>query len=305
VRAAVVPDLGGGVRYLVVMSWRWAFAVVGAALICAIALPAAARPSEEVEPRGKKARVVAHGAAVVAADEGARAEARALARLIYADARLRPNIDERDAQVLAGQPPPAADVGEDGQPVDEKAAARAELASVIKTLATAERVVQRRLLTGAGEELAVELVVLVSSGADGPSAAVLRVSESRFLSVTLAPKRRTPPPAPPTDPAGSPTGNEASASWDWSDAVAMMRGLLTRPPPGPRPKPAVKPSGKPVLGEDGEKADEDDDSVDLLTSPWFWGGLGVVVAVGVTVLVLSQTVFDESDTVMLEGKVSP
>jgi len=293
------------VRYLVDMSWRWIFAVVGVAFICAIALPAVAKPSEEAEPARKKARVTARGAVVVAADEGARAETRALARLIYADARLRPHIDERDAQVLAGEPPPAADVGEDGLPVDEKAAARAELASVIKTLATVERVVQRRLLTGAGEELAVELVVLVSTSSDGPSARVLRVSESRFLSVTLAPKRRVPPASASNASAGLPAGGEASVSWDWSDAVAMMRGLLTRPPPGPRPKPAVKPNGKPILDQDAEKADEGDDSVDLLTSPWFWGGLGVVVAVGVTVLVLSQTVFDESDTVVLEGQVSP
>jgi hypothetical protein len=197
-------------------------------------------------------------------------------------------------------------LGEDGKPVGEAAIRRAELATVIKTLAQVDRTVQRRLLAAAGTELGVELVLLVSSGKQGPTAQVLRVSEARFLSVTLAPKKVEPKSAPMGDSyAPPPDAKPQEPSWDWSDAVGMLRGLLSRPPPGPRPKPAVKPNGKAILDEDDKKADEDDDPVDLLTSPWFWGGLGVVVTVGVTVLVLSQTVFDESDTVMLEGQVSP
>jgi len=276
------------------MQRRWVLAIVSAIIALVIALPAVAEPKKAAKPRPS-------GAVVVSVDDSARGHARTLARLIYQDTRLRPRIDEHDAQVLAGNPPPASDAGDDGKPVDDNAVRRAELATVIKTLAVVDRTVQRRLLAAAGAELGVELVLLVSSGAQGPTAQVLRVSEARFLSVTLAPKK--------VEPKGAPTGEEEAPapqpSWDWSDAVGMLRGLLSRPPPGPRPKPAVKHNGKAILDEDDKKADEDDDSVDLLTSPWFWGGLGVVVTVGVTVLVLSQTVFDESDTVVLEGQVSP
>ena len=50
---------------------------------------------------------------------------------------------------------------------------------------------------------------------------------------------------------------------------------------------------------------DDEGALDLLTSPWFWGGLGAVVAVGVTVFALSQTSLNEPDVIRLEGRVSP
>jgi hypothetical protein len=43
----------------------------------------------------------------------------------------------------------------------------------------------------------------------------------------------------------------------------------------------------------------------LWKSPWLWGGLGVVLSAGITVLVLSQTVYAEPDAVRFEGRISP
>jgi hypothetical protein len=65
----------------------------------------------------------------------------------------------------------------------------------------------------------------------------------------------------------------------------------------PGPGSSAAPDAEP--GQDGEE------DGDLLTSPWFWSGLGIVVTVGVTVLVLSQTAFKNSDVVNLQGRVNP
>jgi hypothetical protein len=223
--------------------------------------------------------------------------AKALARAIYQDTRLRPAIEEPVARVLLG-----------AQPAAEMAQQR-ELAEVVSAVRGGEEGVRRRLLSALGEELSCELVVLVGGEPNNPRARVMRVSEARMLAVVLAAGR------------GSPDG---AIPWDWRDAVGLLRGVLHGPSPGPRtPTGAVaggstapakgqaaakrrapKAAGSAAAADESESADDDDD-VDLLASPWFWGGLGTVVAVGVTVLVLSQTALNEPDSVLLEGRVSP
>ena len=117
----------------------------------------------------------------------------------------------------------------------------------------------------------------------GRRAKVVGMPEGRYLSVELAPET--------TD-----------DGWDWRDSLAMVRGLVEdKPLPGPR---------KPDAGGTSKVADpveeeEEEDNFSFLTSPWFWGGLGVVVTAGVTVLVLSETVFQEHDTVVVEGRITP
>lgn len=216
-----------------------------------------------------------HGLVVVAGDVEARGQARNLARIAYKDAVLRPRIGEATARVLAGDPAPKDDAGLN------------ELASTVAAVSTLkDDAVRRRLLGAMSRELGVQRAVLVETGAKGPRARV--VEGGRFRGVTLTASRR-------------PDG-----TWDWSDAVAMLRGLAVGTPvpgprrTGPRPKEAPKPSSTtPAEGAD------DEDEFNLLTSPWFWGGLGVVVTVGVTVFVLSRTALNEPDEVMIQGRIAP
>ena len=225
------------------------------------------------------------GTAIVAANEAARPAAKELARLVYRDAKLRPSFDETIARALLGEAP-----SEEGQ--------AKEIAGVVASLDTSDEAVARRVLASTGKELGVSLVVLVESDDRGPRARVLRVSEQRFLGVTLTPK--------PLE----------GGALDWQDGVALLRNLPeAQPLPGPRRAnlPKAKPKKKSGSKKNGTKknghkpdtGEKSDESPNLLTSPWFWGGLGVVVAVGVTVLVLSQTVFKDGDAVTLEGRVSP
>jgi len=210
-----------------------------------------------------------HGLVVVAGDERARGEARNLARRAYRDVALRPRIDESTAQVLAGDPAP------------EGESELAELASTVSAVATLkDDAVRRRLLDATIRELGVQRAVLVETSAEGPRARV--VEGGRFRSLTLTAVRR------------------ADDSWDWSDAVAMLRGLsVGTPAPGPRRTVAPKPKPTSTVPDEGE------DDFNLLTSPWFWGGLGVVVTVGVTVFVLSRTALNEPDEVMIQGRIAP
>ncbi|MEM1035010.1 MAG: hypothetical protein AAGN82_32015, partial [Myxococcota bacterium] len=77
--------------------------------------------------------------------------------------------------------------------------------------------------------------------------------------------------------------------------------------PGPRRgPPPVAPSNdgpRPVTAAD--EPDEEDEGFNLFSSPWFWGGLGVVVATGVTVFILSRTALNEPDEVMIQGRIAP
>lgn len=224
------------------------------------------------------------GAAVVAAREAARPAAKELARLVYRDAKLRPGFDETIARALLGEVPSA-----EGQ--------AKEIAGVVASLDTSDEAVARRVLASTGKELGVSLVVLVDTDDDkGPHARVLRVSEQRFLGVTLTPKQLE------------------GGALDWQDGVGLLRSLPeAQPLPGPRranlpkqkPKPKTKKNGAKKNGHKPDTGEKSDETPNLLTSPWFWGGLGVVVSVGVTVLVLSQTVFKDDDAVTLEGRVAP
>jgi hypothetical protein len=230
------------------------------------------------------------GTAVVAANEAARPAAKELARLVYRDAKLRPSFDETVARALLGEAP-----SEEGQ--------AKEIAGVMAGLDTSDEAVTRRVLASTGKELGVSLLVLVESDEQGPRARVLRVSEQRFLGVTLTPK--------PLE----------GGAFDWQDGVALLRNLPeAQPLPGPRRTnlPKQKPhkkngrqkngaqkNGAKKNGHKPDTGEKSDETPNLLTSPWFWGGLGVVVSVGVTVLVLSQTVFKDDDAVTLEGRVSP
>jgi hypothetical protein len=268
---------------------RWLLVVLVVAVVFAAARASAAPGAADAADKGKSKTPT--GAVVVAGSEAARPHARALARRIYADPMLRPTIDEATATVLAGGAAP--------EPPDPRAAELAEMAQVTSSLEASDEAVSRRLLTSLAADLAVALVVVVKIDAAGPVAKVLRARDGRFVAVTLAAK----PAAEGTQPDAT-SGD--GAAWDWSDAVGILRGLTSGPPPGPRkaakPKRSAPRRKKPVPKK---PPDDGEEGIDLLTSPWFWGGIGLVVTVGVTVLVLSQTTLNDPQTVTLEGRVAP
>ncbi|MBI4702437.1 MAG: hypothetical protein HY744_15060 [Deltaproteobacteria bacterium] len=240
--------------------------------------PGGAVPGRQVAglPGPRAAAAAARdGAVVVGLGQAARPAAKDLARAVYGDALLRPGLDEASARVLVGEP------------VAPGAAARAsELRVVWEALAAGpEPSVAVRLLSSIGSELGDELVVAVDASGPSASARVLRVASGRFLSVRLG--AEAPGPA---------AGQAGATAARWPDAVAVLRGLLAAASAGGRAAvPAAAPGRRGGNGSD----------LDLLGSPWFWGGLGTLAAIGVAVFVAAQVSRDDTDTVRLQGRVSP
>ncbi len=224
------------------------------------------------------------GVAVVATSEHAREPAKALARAVYAQPGLRPRFDEQVARVLVGEPARAADQ-------DRRLS---ELAEVVRAVAPAcsrgceGSAVARRLLASLGRDLGAELVVAVRRKGERVTARVLRVADGRFVPVVLAPQK----------PAAA-EGAQTEAAW--SEVVPILRSLQAEAHPAAPLMPASGPSAS-TAEPDGE---DEGGELDFLSSPWFWGGLGVVAAVGITVFALSQSGANDPDVVRLEGRVSP
>jgi hypothetical protein len=230
------------------------------------------------------------GAVILARNAEALPAAKALARTAYRDRQVRPAIDESTARILIGEP--------QGEGASAKAV---ELAEVARTaLAQSDGTIATRLLSSLGRDLEVELVVVVELWDTGPQARVLAVSEGRFLPLVLSPKVSLPPPPP-----EAPPGPPAAPLFDWSGATRVLRGLAHPPAPshlGPSVAPAEA-HARPAPPAPSPPDDKGKFGRNLLTSPWFWGGLAAVVTVGVTVLVLSQTALNEPDTVILDGRI--
>ncbi|MBW2529189.1 MAG: hypothetical protein JRI23_33745 [Deltaproteobacteria bacterium] len=267
-----------------------------------VAAAPAASPSQPA-PSG----ATAQGAIVVSPQSACRPQAKALARSVYADVRLRPQIEEATARALVGEQraPPR----EAPSTTDPKLA---EIQEVVASIGEAcptgcpSAGVGRSLATSLGRELGAALVVVVSCSADPstdatpPAAQPLRVAQGQFARVVLTPKTT----------AGQPD--------DWSDAAAVLRALLpaaetsreqrsaaTSPlRPKAAPEPARPHTPAPTVVEKAPP-DSEEEGFDFISSPWFWGGLGAVVAVGVTVIALSQTSLDDPGVVQLQGRVSP
>jgi hypothetical protein len=240
-------------------------------------------PGEAAHDHARPPAPARRGAVVMAKNADVLPAAKALARAAYRDATLRPQLDEKTARIAAGEAP-AAVYGEALVPDKQAELARVRQAA----LEAADPAIAARLLASLGRDLAVELVVVVEPGEHGPTARALSANEERFLPMLLSPKEGV----------------------DWSDAVVVLRGLATpavEPPAPAPPTPAVKrrrpPAPTTPPAKDAKEKGKGGSAV--LTSPWFWGGLGVVVAAGVTVLVLSQTALNKPQTVELNGHIAP
>lgn len=211
------------------------------------------------------------GAVVVSARADLDKDARALARSVYRKPGLRPGISDSMARVVLGLPPGAKASAGEREVAQVVAAARASTSDLVRT----------RLLLSLAADVSAGWLVWVDKDKGSVFARLLDVRQRRFRQVMLTPKAKEPS--------------------NWSDAVGILAGLNRGVPlPGPRSKTTNRAPVGLVLGSG--KPPADGDRV-WWKSPFFWSGLGAVVVVGVTVLVLSQTGTTESDTVVLSGRV--
>jgi hypothetical protein len=235
--------------------------------------PDAVREGAPASPGPRAPAAPAQGAIVAARSPEAREAAKALARAAYAEPALRPAIAEQEARALVGES------------ADGASGRASEIASVLGAVGGVDDAVVAHLLASLGVSLGARLVVLVEPAPEGPRARVVMVAERRLLAVVLTPGAGAEP---------------------WADAVRTLAGLMPAPEPAPAapvawaaPKTSSALAAPVAVPPPAAEQDEPD----LLTSPWFWIGLGVVATVGVTVIVLTQTTGDEPDTVLLEGRV--
>lgn len=213
------------------------------------------------------AEPASHGTVVVAVGVDAGAAAASLARIVYRDAALRPTLDEATARVLAGEPVP-----EGASP------ALRELADLRASVERAgSDAAARRLLAAIGSETHAAVVVPVSRDEGALHARALRVEGARFVGAPLSGEVVA--------------GADGSAQVRWpDDATSTLRQAVGPLAPAPIAAPA-----RPAPDEHAPRS--------TFSSPWFWGGLGVVAAAAVTVFVLSRTTGHDTATVHVGGTV--
>jgi hypothetical protein len=259
-----------------------------------MAPPRVTEAQAEAPAAGRPARL--RGAVVVGIGPEARDPAKALARLVYADPALGTPLDEAMARALVGE------TGADTPALQEIRATVSELGEGC-TPSCESWPVSRQLLAGLGLDLGADLVVAVEAGGEPgvgrgmPVARVLRVAERRFVPVQLSVQQ--------------PGGN---TPFDWSGSLPVLRSLLTASPKphgaaqrsDAGPAPTGSKAARPVGASPATPApSEPDEPIRVLSSPWFWGGLGVLVAAGVTVFALSRTSLSGPGSVQINGRVSP
>jgi hypothetical protein len=149
----------------------------------------------------------------------------------------------------------------------------------------------RAILLALAQKVTVEAFVLVSySPPSAPVARLARVDEGEHgtLIVRIDPATFTGVPPTTTD-----------GDYEWPHVDDAVSGLL-----GPElPKPILpKKSDTSKLPPPAPKKD---DSKPITQKPWFWGIVGGVAALGVTAVILSQTVNTSSGSVHIQGKVLP
>ena len=258
-------------------------AAAGAFLACAVVFMATSGAARADAASGGR------GVVVVAVGDDATPAARPLALAVYRDAGLRPAVDDATARILVGEP-----AAEDAAPkLKDLAALRASLARPTDAAgegdpAVTGEVVTRRLLASMGGEAHAALVVAVTMRAGRPSARALRVATSAYEGVEIG--------------ATASTAADGTVSFTWPGAVLTLHTLLPQESAAPAraaaaPRKAV--SKAPPARDTSDKPKDRS----LWSSPWFWVGLGAVVATGVTVFVVTNEVKDDGGTVHLDGRV--
>ena len=258
---------------------RWVAATIALTVAVvageAAAQPATARPAATAAAAPRATR----GVVVVGIGDEARADARALARVLYRDAALRPAVSDDEARVLAGDP------AAEGAPARVR-----ELAELRASAAASGDAGQRRLLAAIGEETGARGVVTVTRtpGVEGAAARVtarvLDPARAAYAAVTIAREG---------DPAEWPEGAPAMVS----AALPPAPAAAPKPPPPP-----IKPE-KPGPSLDGLLPSEQQRS--RFSAPWFLAGLGAVVTAAVTIFVIVETTSSDGETFRLQGRVPP
>jgi hypothetical protein len=215
------------------------------------------------------------GALVVALGTNATAATKALARDVYRDERLQPNVDEATARVLAGEP-----VAADAAPSLQS------LARVRESLPAGPDDLGAKLIAAIGQERRAEIVVAVSMTADRPTARVIRVVSAKYESVILE---------------GTIERGEGDVvRYSWPGATTILHRLFIAAPAAQPPQPHGPIAPRKVESAPPLPADK---GSSWYKSPWFWGPLGAVVATGAAILIASQVTKDDVDTVRLRGRV--
>jgi hypothetical protein len=227
-----------------------------------------------VDARADTPAPASRGALVVALGTNVTAATKALAKDVYRDPRLQPDVDEATARVLAGEPAP-----EDAPPQVRS------LAKVRESLPTGPDDLGAKLIAAIGQERHATVVIAVSMTADRPVARVVRVASAKYESVLIeATVERA-------------EGDVVRHSWPGATSI-LHQLFVAAPAPqttGPiAPRKVESTPPKPVTtGSSWYK------------SPWFWGPLGAVVATGAAIVIATQVTKDDIDTVRLRGQVSP
>lgn len=246
------------------------FVVASATAFAAASLGPAPARAEAPPPASRGALVVALGSNVAT-------EAKALARDVYRDPRLQPNVDEVTARVLAGEP-----AAEDAPPELRS------LARVRESLPTTPDDLGAKLIAAIGRERHAEIVVAVSMTGDRPMARVVRVASAKYESVLIE--------------ATAERGEGGVVRHSWPGATTILHQFFVAPaaPVAPR-------AGSPIAPRKIETQPPKpvDKRSSWYKSPWFWGPLGAVVATGAAIVIATQATKDDVDTLRLRGQVSP
>jgi hypothetical protein len=221
---------------------------------------------------------MSRGALVVALGTNATAATKALAREVYRDERLQPNVDEATARVLAGEP-----VAADAPP------ALQSLARVRESLPVGPDDLGAKLIAAIGQERHADIVVAVSMTADRPMATVVRVASAKYESVLIeATVERD--------------GDVARYTWPGATTIVHQLFVASAPPAPPAPPPSGPIAPRKIDTPPPKPVDK---GSSWYKSPWFWGPLGAVVATGAAILIASQVTKDDVTTVRLRGRVVP
>lgn len=214
------------------------------------------------------------GALIVALGNNVTPAAKTLARDVYRDERLQPDVDEATARILTGEPAAA----------DAPASLQA-LARVRESLPVTPDDLGAKLIAALGQERHAEIVVAVSMTADRPMARVVRVASAKYESVLIE--------------ATAERGEGDVVRYAWPGATTILHQLFVTP--------AAPPPTGPIAPRkiDASPPKPAEKSSVWYKSPWFWGPLGAVVATGAAIFIASQVTKDDVDTLRLRGQVVP